>query len=84
LLPPNFSKEVEPMRVQYVYDARGKKKGVIIPIELWNKKGFKIEEVEKMEKEEVFNPSKYRGIYKNPRVDLEEEIRNLRDEWVRV
>ncbi|MEA2033952.1 MAG: hypothetical protein U9N40_00435 [Euryarchaeota archaeon] len=72
------------MGVQYVYDVRGKKTGVIIPIELWNKKGFKIEEVEKTEKEGVFNPSDYRRIYKNLRVDLEEEIRNIRDEWVRV
>ena len=77
-------KEVENMGVQYVYDVRGKKTGVIIPLELWNEKGFKIEEVEKMEKGEVFNPSKYRGIYKNLRVDFEEEIRNLREEWVRV
>ena len=72
------------MGVQYVYDVIGKKTGVIIPIELWNEKGFKIEEAEKMEKEELFNPSKYRGIYKNLKVDLEEEIRNLREEWVRV
>jgi len=35
------------MGVQYVYDARGKKTGVIIPIELWNEKGFKIEEVKR-------------------------------------
>jgi len=69
------------MRVQYVYDMRGKKTGVIIPIELWNEKWFKMED---MEKKEVFNPSKYRGMYKNLRVDLEEDIRNLRTEWVRV
>jgi hypothetical protein len=69
------------MRVQYVYDVRGKKTGVIIPIELWNEMGFKMEY---MENKEVFNPSKYRGIYKNLRVDLEEDIRNLRKEWVRV
>lgn len=72
------------MGIQYVYDVRGKKTGVIIPIELWEEKGFKIEETEKMKKEEVFDPSKYRGIYKDLRVDLEEEIRNLRAEWVRV
>ncbi len=72
------------VQVQYVYDARGKKTGVIIPIEVWNKKGYKIEEVEKTEKKEVFNPSDYRRIYKNLRVDLEEEIRKIRDEWVRV
>jgi hypothetical protein len=77
-------KEVEDMGVQYVYDVRGKKTGVIIPIELWNEEEFNLEEVEKMEKEEVFNPSNYRGIYKHLRVDLEEEMRNFRDEWVRV
>ncbi len=40
--------------------------------------------MEKIEKEEVLNPSKYKGVYKNLRVDLEEEIRNLRKEWVRL
>ena len=72
------------MGVQYVYDVSGENTGIIIPIDLWNKKGFKIEEVEKTEKEEVFNPSDYRRIYKNLRVDLEEEIRNIRDEWARI
>ncbi len=72
------------MGVQYVYDVSGENTGIIIPIDLWNKKGFKIEEVENTEKEEVFNPSDYRRIYKNLRVDLEEEIRNIRDEWARI
>ncbi len=69
------------MRVQYVYDVRGKKTGVIIPIELLNKKGFKIEKVEKREKEGLFNPSDYRRIYKNLRIDPEEEIRKIRDDY---
>ena len=37
-----------------------------------------------MEKKEVFSPSEYSGVYKNLRVNLEEEIKNLRKEWVRV
>jgi hypothetical protein len=30
------------------------------------------------------DPRKYRGIYRNLNVDLEDEIRNLRDEWNRI
>jgi hypothetical protein len=30
-----------------------------------------------------FNPSKYRGIYKDLRFDFEVEIEKLRDEWNR-
>ena len=30
-----------------------------------------------------FNPSKYRGIYKDSKFDLEAEIEKLRDEWNR-
>ncbi|MCK4766224.1 MAG: hypothetical protein KAW12_28775 [Candidatus Aminicenantes bacterium] len=31
-----------------------------------------------------FDPDKYRRIYKNSGLNLEEEIRNLRDEWNRA
>lgn len=36
-----------------------------------------------MEDKKRFNPSKYRGIYKDLRFDLEGEIEKLRDEWNR-
>ncbi len=69
------------VRVQYVYDKKGRKTGVIIPNELWNEvKG--IIEVEEEEKE-IFTPSEYRGIYKELGADLEEEARILREEWTR-
>jgi len=42
-----------------------------------------VKPIRKQEKEKVFNPSKYRGIYKDLRVDLEEEIKKLRVEWTR-
>ena len=34
-------------------------------------------------KKRIFNPSKYRGIYKYLRIDFEGEIGKLRDEWTR-
>lgn len=68
------------MGVQYVYNERGKKTGVIVPIDLWEEMGFPIEKT----KERVFLPSRYRGFYKGLKVNLEEEIRNLREEWVRA
>ena len=36
-----------------------------------------------IEEKKRFNPSKYRGIYKDLRFDLEGEIEKLRDEWNR-
>jgi len=68
------------MGVQYVYNEKGEKTGVIIPIEFWEEIGPTTEKI----KERDFLPSRYRGIYKDLKVNLEEEIRNLREEWERV
>ncbi|EHQ36304.1 hypothetical protein [Methanoplanus limicola] len=63
--------------LQYVYDSKGNKTGVIIPIEIWDEEEMKIrDDIE-------FRPQDFRGIYKNIDLDLDEDIRNLRDEWVR-
>ena len=73
------------MSIKYIYDSKGKKTDVVIPIEIWNKNKSKIlEEYEKKEGEKVFKPSKYRGIYRNLNLDLEKETKKLRDEWVRI
>lgn len=69
------------MEIQYVYDESGKRTAVIIPVQLWNEIRLKMKEGEK---EQVFNPSKYRGIYKNWTVNLEDEVKKLRREWVRA
>jgi hypothetical protein len=63
--------------LQYVYDSKGNKTGVIIPIEIWDEEDMKIMDDIK------FRPQDFRGIYKNIDLDLDKEIRNLRDEWVR-
>ena len=70
------------MKVQYIYDEKEIKTGVIVPIRLWEKIRGEIEKG-KVVKEEIFNPSEYRGIYKGLRVNLEGEMRGLREEWTR-
>jgi hypothetical protein len=70
------------MEVQYIYDEEGRQTGVIVPIELWNK----ISNLEKSAREEKgeWEPSKYRGMYKNLKVDVTKESKSLRDEWTRT
>ena len=58
--------------IEYVYGKNGKIKAVIIPIEVWEKIKVKF-----------FDPSEFRGIYKDLKIDLEKELRELREEWER-
>lgn len=55
------------MEVQYIYDEDGRQTGVIVPIELWNR----ISSQEKLASEgkSEWDPSKYRGMYKNLKTD---------------
>ena len=70
------------MEVQYIYDEEGRRTGVIVPIELWNK----IRNPEKLGRQEKgeWDPSKYRGMYKKHKVDVTKESKSLRDEWTRT
>ncbi|MEN4005938.1 MAG: hypothetical protein PQ964_01030 [Methanobacteriaceae archaeon] len=73
------------MGIKYIYNSKGNKTDVIIPIELWDKGKSKIlKEYEEKETKKVFKPSKYRGIYQDIKFDLEKEAKDLRDEWVRI
>jgi len=69
------------MGVQYIYDAEGRRTGVIVPIDLWYSLG--IEKSAEMSGGAP-DPGKYRGIYRSLKVDLKNEIRKMRDEWNRV
>jgi len=69
------------MGVHYICDADGRKTDVIVPIGLW----------ESLTAEKpadrpigVAEPARYRGIYRDLDLDLEAEVRNLRDEWDRT
>lgn len=69
------------MGVQYVYDADGRKTGVIVPINLWNTLNAGKSADRRIG---IPNPRKYRGIYRDLKADLKAEIRDLRDEWNRL
>jgi hypothetical protein len=70
------------MEVQYVYDEEGRRTGVIVPIDLWNRISHLAKEAEEGKGE--WEPSKYRGMYKNLKVDVRAESKALRDEWARI
>ncbi len=42
-----------------------------------------VKKIRKRVTERVFDPSKYRGIYKDLKVSLADEIMELRKEWTR-
>jgi len=69
------------MQVQYIYDETGRKTGVIVPIALWQDIS---PEKRPAKKKRPFNPSRFRGIYRNLPVNFEKELLNLRQEWERV
>ena len=58
------------MQVQYVYDENGKKTGVIVPIALWEKVSPRHKSSTK--KTAAFDPSKFRGLYRNLAINLKE------------
>jgi hypothetical protein len=64
--------------VQYVYDANGHKKSVIIPIELWERT-LQV----KKPRPEPCNPQEYYGIYRDRIKNPLEIARALRGEWNR-
>jgi len=67
------------MQIQYIYDENGTKTGVIVPIALWQKLLQK-----NGHKKDRFDPSKFRGLYRDIPLDLESTIQNLRTEWEQV
>lgn len=64
--------------IQYVYDAGGHKKSVIIPVELW-------ERTLQVQKPRLApcNPQDYYGIYRDRIKNPQEVARVLRSEWNR-
>lgn len=71
------------MEVQYIYNQEGRRTGVIVPIDLWDRLSRLAEECQEEDKGE-WDPSKYRGMYKDLKVDVKKESKALRDEWTRI
>jgi len=66
------------VNIEYIYDEKGRKKSVIVPLEIWEELMKKRNAIKK--KRDV---KKYRGIVKATE-DIEKEIEELRDEWERI
>ena len=64
--------------VQYVYNEAGRQTGVIVPIHLWNRLIRLAGESSK--KKSHWDPSKYRGMYRDLKIDVKKESAGLRDE----
>jgi hypothetical protein len=69
------------MQIQYVYDEHGRKTAVIVPISMWRK--VNIPGTTTSPQGEGVNPDLYRGIYRDLKINIEEEIKKMRAEWDR-
>ena len=65
------------MKIEYIYDENGKKKGVVVPIEIWEEMIKKQDNIPR--KRDI---KKYRGILKINGID--DKIKKLREEWDRT
>jgi hypothetical protein len=65
-------------KIQYVYDAGGHKKSVIVPVELWERT-LRVQN----SKTAPCNPQEYYGIYRDRIKNPLELARTLRSEWNR-
>jgi hypothetical protein len=65
--------------IQYVYDANGNKKSVIIPVELWERT-LKVEDA----RPAPCHPQDYYGIYRDVIRDPKGVAEALRNEWNRT
>jgi len=65
--------------IQYVYDAGGNKKSVIVPIELWERT-LQVHKPGHI----PCNPQEYYGIYQDRILDPQAEAQALRNEWNRI
>lgn len=70
------------MQIQYVYDEQGRKTAVIVPISMWRK--VTVPDSTTCAKEGVMDPDRYRGIYRDLKINFEEEIKKMRSEWDRT
>ncbi|MBC8488599.1 MAG: hypothetical protein H8D45_21445 [Bacteroidetes bacterium] len=72
------------MTVNYIYDSNGAIEYAIIPYSVWKKlkQSITIKKIEKFKDDEKdFNPSEYRGLLSHLNLDIEKELKNMKDQW---
>ncbi len=70
--------------VKYIYDSTGEIEYAVIPYSIWKKikkniTGNKIEKPKEEKKD--FDPSEYKGMLSHLNLDIEKELRNMKDQW---
>ena len=74
------------MVVNYIYNANGQIEYAVIPWHLWDKVKEYAENSVTKKKSQIkkkFNPSEFRGILSHYNFDIEQELKNMRDQWTR-
>ncbi len=75
------------MVVNYIYNEDGRAEYAIIPIYMWNMLEPQVSKIAlpqpEIQGKKTFNPLKYKGILRDLRFDIEEELLKMRNEWTR-
>lgn len=73
------------MIVNYIYDAKGQIEYAVIPIQFWEYVQQQLPKMptptEPMATKKTFNPLKYKGLIKSLNINIDQELKNMRDEW---
>lgn len=72
------------MTINYIYSATGQVEYAIIPINLWEiLKPYLQTEWVKQPVKPAFDPRKYKGMIRHLKLDIEQELKTMRNEWTR-
>jgi hypothetical protein len=79
------------MTINYVYNDKGVAEYVVIPTTIWEQlqKYLSINKIKnavdlsKKKDDKKFNPREYKGILSSINIDIEQELKNMRNEWKR-
>jgi hypothetical protein len=73
------------MVVNYIYNEKGLAEYAVIPIQLWHLYQQQVPQLAfsnpPITTQKIFNPLKYKGLIKNLNINIEQELKNMRDEW---
>lgn len=65
--------------IKYIYSAMGEIEAAIVPINLWHQLVPK--QHPEVTKRPPFDPSPFKGMLRRYNLNIEQELKNMRDEW---
>lgn len=66
--------------IKYIYSDTGEVEAAIVPIQAWR---LVEQQLQAIPTPTPFKASKFRGAFRKLNINVEEEIRKMRDEWTR-